>query len=149
RRADGRTDAESLRDRGREVVPPGGQQRRVGGADELEDTLARERAEEAGTAVEAELARPLLERDPLVAVADDEERHTVDACESLERRRQALLRAEPPCEQERVSFEAVLAPQQLALRQLRSGRRRVGDHGQARRREAPRERDPPQGGAGA
>ena len=78
------------RQRVREVLPGGGEERRVGGPEEREHVVARPRAEEADAVVETpSSAARALERRPLGPVADDEQLDAGNACERLRARPRA------------------------------------------------------------
>src|SRR5439155_21191049 len=84
RRQHGRPRGERLDDGVREVLPARREDRRVGGAEQLDDPLARQRTEEADALLQPELAHTSLERRALVALARDHERDAVDLRERLE-----------------------------------------------------------------
>src|SRR5262249_58313439 len=84
-RQDGRAYCERLDDRVRKVLPARREDRRVGRAEELYDTLPRLRSDELDAVGDAELARPPLERRPIRAFAREYETHPAGAATALER----------------------------------------------------------------
>src|SRR5205823_1191009 len=102
----------------------GGQDRRVGGAEELDDSLARLRPEEAHALVEPELVDPRLERRSVGSFAGDHELHAVRGRDRLECPAERLLRRQPSgeCDRRAVQSEALLN----SSRAGRSGRAGAG-----------------------
>src|SRR5262249_18040629 len=139
-RQDGRAYCERLDDRVRKVLPARREDRRVGRAEELYDTLPRLRSDELDAVGDAELARAPLERRTIRAFACDDETHTVGARNGLERAIERLLRGQPACERERVSVSS-------HIWKLAERRHRVRQHADALARDAPRQSERTQIGA--
>src|SRR5205085_7748204 len=140
-REHGRADREGLGDGVREVLPARGEDRRVRSAEELDDTLARQGAEEANAAVDAQLVRARLERPAIGALTGDHELHAVRASDRFERAAERFLRRQPARERDRRAVEAEAPLQLAASRNVVERGHRVRENAHERGGDAPTDRE--------